>query len=96
MGAVLQTTFLRKVFIMEDFPVLGYPMKPTETCFLSEWRIANWRNNAIKEPLPKEFVIDAWNAKVGCSFDKCRTHVAYFWLDITVYIAINGRRMFGS
>jgi hypothetical protein len=69
-GAVLQTTFLRNVFIMEDFPVFGYPMKPTETCFLSEWRSANCRSKAIKEPLPKEFVIDEWNAKVGFSLDR--------------------------
>jgi len=58
-GAVLQTTFLRKVFMIEDLPVLGYPIKPTETCFRFEWSIANGRNSAIRDPLPKEFVSDA-------------------------------------
>lgn len=51
--------------MIEDFPVLGYPMNPTEICFLSEWREENWRRSEMREPLPKEFVIDAWNARVG-------------------------------
>lgn len=51
--------------MMDDFPVLGYPMKPTETCFLSEWREENCRRSWIREPFPKEFVMEAWKARVG-------------------------------
>ena len=35
MGAVLHTRFLRSVLMMDDLPTLGYPKKPTLTCFLS-------------------------------------------------------------
>ena len=59
MGAVLQTRFLRSVLMMLDFPVLGYPMNPTEICFLFECSEENWRSNVIKDPFPKEFVSDA-------------------------------------
>lgn len=31
----------------------------------------------MREPLPKEFVIDAWKASVGYSFDNKRTQDAY-------------------
>ena len=41
MGATVQTFFLRNVLMTDDFPVLGYPMRPTETCFLSECRAEN-------------------------------------------------------
>ena len=64
-GATVQTFFFRSVLIMEDFPVFGYPIKPTETCLRSEWREENWRRREMREPLPKEFVMDAWNASVG-------------------------------
>ena len=36
-----------------------------EICFRFEWRDENWRRRAIKEPLPNEFVMDAWKARVG-------------------------------
>jgi len=39
--------------------------------------MANWRNNAMREPLPKEFVIEAWKARVGYSRERSLTHVAY-------------------
>ena len=45
--------------MMDDLPVFGYPMKPTEICFRFECREENCRSNVIKEPLPKEFVNDA-------------------------------------
>ena len=41
---------------MEDLPVLGYPMKPTEICLRLLWRAENWRRREIRVPLPKEFV----------------------------------------
>ena len=31
----------------------------------------------MSEPLPKELLIDAWNARVGYSLERCRTHAAY-------------------
>ena len=64
-GATVHTFFFRNVLMIEDLPVLGYPMKPTEICFRSEWRDENWRRREIREPLPKELVMDAWNASVG-------------------------------
>ena len=36
-GAALQTPFDFIVFITDDFPTLGYPIKPTLTVFLSLW-----------------------------------------------------------
>lgn len=75
-GATVHTFFFRKVLMIEDLPVLGYPMNPTEICLRSECKEENCLNNWIKEPLPKEFVMDAWNASVGRDFDKCLTHAA--------------------
>lgn len=75
-GATLHTFFLRRVFIIEDLPVFGYPMSPTLICFRSEWRAENWRSIWIKEPLPNELFTDAWKARVGNSFDSARTHAA--------------------
>ena len=40
-------------------------MKPTEICLRSEWREENCRRSWMREPLPKEFVMEAWNARVG-------------------------------
>ena len=51
--------------MMDDLPVLGYPMNPTEICFLEAFRVENWRRRVIKLPLPKEFVMEAWKARVG-------------------------------
>jgi len=62
--------------MMEDLPVLGYPMNPTEICFLLEWREENWRRRVMREPLPKEFVSEAWKASVGYSDESCFTHRA--------------------
>jgi hypothetical protein len=39
--------------------------------------MANCRSRAIKDPLPKELVMEAWKANVGCSFESSRTHLAY-------------------
>jgi len=41
MGATVQTFFFRKVLIIDDLPVLGYPMKPTDICFRSECKEEN-------------------------------------------------------
>ena len=75
-GAVVHTFFLRRVLIIEDFPVLGYPMKPTEICFLELCRDENCRNNEINVPFPKLFVRLAWKARVGYSCDRIFTHLA--------------------
>lgn len=75
-GAVLHTGFFRNVLIMDDLPELGYPMKPAEICLRSAWRMANWRRRAMSEPLPKEFVMLAWKARVGYSSDNNFTQVA--------------------
>jgi hypothetical protein len=63
--------------MMEDLPVLGYPIKPTEICLRSEWREENWRRRAISDPLPKELLMDAWKANVGNSAERLRTQAAY-------------------
>ena len=65
MGATVQTFFLRRVLMMDDLPVLGYPMNPMEICLRSECSEENWRRSCMRDPLPKEFVMDAWNASVG-------------------------------
>lgn len=36
MGATLHTLSFLRQLMTEDLPTLGYPMKPTEICFLSE------------------------------------------------------------
>jgi hypothetical protein len=59
MGATVATFFFLSVLIMDDFPVFGYPIRPTEICLRAECSVENCRNNVIKEPFPKEFVIDA-------------------------------------
>jgi len=51
--------------MMDDLPVLGYPMKPTEICLRFECRVENWRRRVMSEPLPKELVREAWKASVG-------------------------------
>ena len=61
----MQTFFFRSVLIIDDLPVLGYPMKPTDTCLRSEWREENCRSSWMSEPFPKEFVMEAWKASVG-------------------------------
>src|SRR5690349_9897422 len=75
-GATVHTFFWRTVLIMELFPVFGYPMNPTEICFLSAWSLLNWRSNWIKEPLPKELLMLAWKARVGYSLERTFTHLA--------------------
>lgn len=61
----MQTFFFRRVLMMLDLPVFGYPMKPTLICFLFECSEENWRRSWIIDPLPKEFVMEAWKARVG-------------------------------
>jgi hypothetical protein len=61
----VQTFLFRNVLIIDDFPVLGYPIKPTDTCFRSECRDENCRRRAMSEPFPNELVIEAWKARVG-------------------------------
>ena len=62
-GATVQTFFLRRVLMTEDFPTEGYPMSPQEICLRSEWREENWRKRAMREPLPKELLMLAWKAE---------------------------------
>jgi len=52
-------------------------MKPAEICLRLEWRVLNWRSRAMSEPLPKEFVSDAWKARVGYSVESDLTQAAY-------------------
>lgn len=75
-GATLQTFFLRRVLIILDLPVFGYPMSPTETCFRSLCRTENWRSSWMREPFPNEFVMEAWKARVGYSLERRRTQEA--------------------
>src|SRR3990167_965896 len=75
-GATLHTFLLLSVLITELLPTLGYPINPTLICFLSECNFANCLNNWMSAPLPNGLVMDAWNAKVGKSFDKTLTHLA--------------------
>ena len=64
-GATLQTLPALRVLMTLDLPTLGYPMKPTEICFLSECSCENWRRSWMSEPLPKEWFGEAWKASVG-------------------------------
>lgn len=64
---------------MDDFPVLGPPIKPTEICFLSEWRLENCLRSAMSDPFPNELVILAWKARVGYSLERCRTQAACWY-----------------
>ena len=57
MGATVQTFFFRKVLIIDDFPVLGYPMKPTDICLRDECKAENCRNIEMRDPLPKELLM---------------------------------------
>lgn len=59
--------------MMEDLPVFGPPINPTDICFRSECRLENCRKRVIKDPLPNEFVMLAWKANVGYSFDRIFT-----------------------
>lgn len=52
---------------------------PMEISFLSlAWRVENCRIRLIKDPFPKDLLMEAWNARQGCSFDSNRTHAAFF------------------
>lgn len=46
-GATLHTFLLLSVFIMDDLPTLGYPMNPTEICFLSICSFAEKEINSL-------------------------------------------------
>lgn len=63
--------------MMDDLPVFGYPINPTEICLREECRVLNCRNKEINVPLPKEFVREAWKASVGCCVERWRTHCAW-------------------
>ena len=55
-----------------------YPIMPMEISFLSlAWRVENCRRRLIKDPFPKDLLMEAWNARQGCSFDSNRTQAAY-------------------
>lgn len=51
--------------MMDDLPVFGYPIKPIEICLRFECRVENCRRRVIRDPLPNEFVSEAWKARVG-------------------------------
>jgi hypothetical protein len=76
MGATVATFFFRRVLIMEDLPVLGYPIRPTEICLREACRVENWRRREMSVPLPKELVREAWKARVGCVLERWRTQAA--------------------
>jgi hypothetical protein len=62
-------TFLPlRVLMIELLPVLGYPISPTDNCFLSAWSFENCRRRWINEPLPNGWFTDARKAAVGKSF----------------------------
>jgi len=75
-GATVQTFFFLMVLMILDLPTLGYPMNPTEICFLSEWRTENCLKSWIRDPFPKELLMEAWNAMVGADNERCLTHRA--------------------
>ena len=77
MGATRQTLLLLIVLITLLFPTFGYPTNPTDICFLSECSCANWRSNCMREPLPKEWFGEAWNAMVGYRGIRCWIYRAY-------------------
>lgn len=58
----------------DDFPTLGYPTKPTEMYFLSERSLESCRRRLSRLPLPKGFVMLAWNARVGNSWLRYPSH----------------------
>lgn len=58
-GAALHTLFYLKELITEDLPTLGYPTNPILIFFLSLWKLSNYLNKLIKEPLPKELLNEA-------------------------------------
>lgn len=70
-GATRHTFPLLIVLIMLLFPTLGYPTKPTEICFLSECSRENCRKSSMSDPLPKEWLGEAWNAIVGYLGVRC-------------------------
>jgi len=75
---------------MEDLPVLGYPMKPTEICLRDECRAENWRRSEIRDPFPNELLIEAWNARVGYSLPRRRTQLALIQSQYHEYTNWNG------
>lgn len=60
--------------MMEDLPTLGYPIKPTEICLRSEKSEENCLKSWMREPFPKELLIEAWKAMVGWNLDRYLTH----------------------
>merc|ERR1712226_424988 len=65
MGATLQDFFDKSVFMTELLPTFGYPMTPTDICFLSSCSFPNCRRRLIRAPFPKACVMEAWKAIVG-------------------------------
>lgn len=70
MGATVATFFAFRVLIKLDFPQFGYPMMPTEICFLSRCKDEYCLRSDISWPFPKGLLTDAWNARVGTSRDR--------------------------
>lgn len=42
----------------------------------------------MSEPFPKEFVMEAWKARVGYSLERLRTHPAYVELAFELMIEV--------
>lgn len=74
MGATLHTCFFFSVLMMLLLPTFGYPMNPTEICFLSLCSSASCRSRSNSAALPKQCWKDAWYASVGYSSDSSATH----------------------
>jgi hypothetical protein len=70
-GATLHTFPLLSVLMTLLFPTLGYPINPTDICFLSECNWENCRKSWIKVPLPKLWFGEAWKAIVGYLGVRC-------------------------
>lgn len=64
-GATVATFLPLRVLMIDDLPVLGYPIRPTETCFLSAWSFENCRKRLITFPLPNGLFMEARKAAVG-------------------------------
>lgn len=62
---------------------------PMEISFRSlAWSVENCLRRLIKDPFPKDLLMEAWNARQGCSLDSNRTQAACF--AVSIWQNING------
>ncbi len=92
-GATLHTFFFLNALMTELLPVFGYPINPTLICFRSLCSLPNCRKSWMRAPLPNGFVRLAWNAKVGCSWDKIAIHFCFklyrlFYILVKLFLKI--------